>query len=508
MVDWSAGYVTDIGYTFGVYRELAPSVLCFSAMLAGIDGPSADQKLTYCELGCGQGYAANILAAANPELEIHAMDFNPAHIRGATSLAAAAGTSNIRFYDSSFAEFADDETLPQFDIVALHGVYSWIAPEDRAHIVRLIRKRLKIGGLAYVSYNALPGWAAAMPLRQMLLDQAQTVAGPTEARIEHAIRFVQRLADLKPAYFRNNPAVMERFAGIKEKQQSYLAHEYFNRHLNPFHHAEVARELGEAKLTYVGSAHLLDHIDAAHLTPEQQAFLGELPTGTARETVRDFLVDQQFRRDIFIRGAVQLSPFESGARWERARFVLSTPRSEISLTGADPAGKARVEEVYNPILDALVDGPLTTRDLLALPAIRRLGRASLTQALTVLVGTDHVQRALGEAGEAERTAHAKAFNRAVIERARWEDRLHFLASPVTGAGVRADRISQLFLLALREGHDHPPRFVWDVLQAVGHRMIVEDQPLQGEDANLAELGSRFRGFASRQLPVLAGLGVA
>ena len=68
--------------------------------------PDPGSALTYCELGCGQGYSSNIVAAANPNVEVYANDFNPAHISGARTLAAAAGTRNVHFYDSSFAEFA------------------------------------------------------------------------------------------------------------------------------------------------------------------------------------------------------------------------------------------------------------------------------------------------------------------------------------------------------------------------------------------------------------------
>ena len=181
MTDWSAGYVTDIPYTYGVYRELAPAVLNFAALVAGFAAPDPGGALTYCELGCGQGYSSNIVAASNPNVEVYANDFNPAHILGARALAAAAGTRNVHFHDSSFAEFAADETLPEFDIIALHGIYSWINADNRRHIVDFIRKRLKVGGLAYISYNALPGYAGALPLRRLLVDRAEAAHGSTLA---------------------------------------------------------------------------------------------------------------------------------------------------------------------------------------------------------------------------------------------------------------------------------------------------------------------------------------
>ncbi len=51
----------------------------------------------------------------------------------------------------------------------LHGVYSWVAPEVRRDIARVLRDAARPGGYVFVSYNALPGWSQKMPLREMML---------------------------------------------------------------------------------------------------------------------------------------------------------------------------------------------------------------------------------------------------------------------------------------------------------------------------------------------------
>lgn len=128
MNSWSGGYVTTIGYTHGYYRELVPAMLSFAALVSGHEAVRQRTPLRYCELGCGQGFSANLIASANPSAEIYAADFNPTQIAGAQRLAADAGLSNVHFYDAAFAEFASEPSLPaQFDIIALHGIYSWIS---------------------------------------------------------------------------------------------------------------------------------------------------------------------------------------------------------------------------------------------------------------------------------------------------------------------------------------------------------------------------------------------
>jgi malate synthase len=41
---------------------------------------------------------------------------------------------------------------------------------------------------------------------------------------------------------------------------------------------------------------------------EQQAFLKEIPDAHFRESARDFMVNQQFRRDYWVKGARKLAP--------------------------------------------------------------------------------------------------------------------------------------------------------------------------------------------------------
>ncbi len=91
---------------------------------------------------------------------------------------------------------------------------------------------------------------------------------------------------------------------MKGQNRNYLAHEYFNDDWNLFYHSDVARELSAAKLSYLGSAAVLEQVDAINLTAEQQQLMAGIEDPALRETVRDFMINQQFRRDVFVKGGV------------------------------------------------------------------------------------------------------------------------------------------------------------------------------------------------------------
>lgn len=509
MTSWTSGYVADLGYTHGFYRELTPELIRFVALAKGTQAPSGNH-LTYCELGCGQGFSANLLAAANPHIQVFATDFNPAQIAGARALASEAETPNVHFFDHAFAEVADEPSLPaQFDVIALHGIYSWISPENRRHIVEFVRRKLRVGGLLYISYNTLPGWAAAMPLRRLMVDHAGLANGPIAPRIEAAIKFVETLQATNPAFLAQNPTVVPRFDKLKGMSRNYLAHEYFNRDWTPFYFADVAAELGEAKLTYVGSAHLLDHIDGINLSDEQQKLLAESPDPVRREGLRDFMVNQQFRRDVFVKGALPHTIISSREAWLDTRFALSTARSEVPLKVTGARGEANLQsETYEPLLDAIAGGSKTLRQLLSDQKIADLGWGKLMQAISVLVGSGHLQPSLPAKDEGKRRERTKAFNNAVCERAKASADLAFLASPVTGGGIQVNRFQQLFLLARIEKQSDPAMFMWNILNAQGQRLVKDGAAIESPEENIGELRARLSEFEEKRLPVLQQLGIA
>ncbi|WP_324132742.1 class I SAM-dependent methyltransferase [Bosea sp. (in: a-proteobacteria)] len=509
MTSWTSGYVSDLPYTHGFYREIVPALLSFAGLASGHEAAKPPLPLRYCELGCGQGFSANLIAAANPAVEIHATDFNPAQIAGARRLAEEAGVANVHFYEAAFANFATEPSLPaQFDIIALHGIYSWISPENRRHIVSFIKQKLRPGGLVYVSYNTLPGWASVMPLRRLMVDHAGLRKGPIAPRVSEALAFAESLKAAGAAYFTHNSAIAGRLDKMKGLPREYLAHEYFNADWTPFYFADVAAELAEAKLSFVGSAHLLDQIDAVNLTGEQQTLLAAIEDPVRRQGLRDFMVNQQFRRDIFVKGALPLSTPEAQALWSEQRFALATARVDVPLKATGALGEANLQaEVYAPILDALAAGPVTFRQLTASKPIADLGWARITQALTILVGTGHLQPCLPAADEAKRAQRTRAFNTAVIKRADHSADLQFLASPVTGGGVSVDRIQQLFLSGMVLKGVDPVEHAWARLSAQGQSLLKDGQPLHGAEANLAELRLRLEAFNETRVPVLKQLGV-
>lgn len=508
MNDWTEGYVADIGYTFGYYQELNPLRVKLAFLSAGLAFPEFG---TACELGFGQGLSANMHAAAST-CSWHGTDFNPAQAAYAQEVANASG-ANAHLFDDAFDEFANRTDLPDFDYIGLHGIWSWISDENRAVIVEFIRKKLKVGGVLYISYNTLPGWGTFAPMRHLMTEHAEIIGADGVgiiSRIDGAIEFTQKLLETNPLFSRANPLVGERVAKIKDQNRHYLAHEYFNKDWHPMHFGTMAKWLAPAKVSYACSAHFTDHIDVINLTADQQAFLKSIHDPMFRETVRDFMVNQQFRKDYWVKGARKLSPLEAAEAMRNLRVLLTTPRSGISLKVAGAVGEAQLTEaVYGPILSFLSEHSVVTLGEIE-QGIRGSGVSfsQILQAMLMLASVGYLTLVQDDAVITKVKKQTEKLNLFLMDKARGSGDNTYLASPVCGGGISVGRFQQLFTLALKQGKKSPVElaaFVQNILARQGQKIIIDGTPLGTPEENLNELTKQSTKFLEEQLPILKKL---
>ncbi len=510
MTDWTAGYVADIGYTFGYYQELNPLRVKLAFLNAGLASPEIG---TACELGFGQGVSTNLHAAASLT-QWHGTDFNPSQAGFAQELATVSG-AGAKLYDEAFADFANRADLPEFDYIGLHGIWSWISGENRAVIVDFLRRKLKVGGVLYISYNTQPGWAATVPLRDLLTEHGEVMGVPGHGivrRIDAALDFADKLFATNPSFAKANPQVVERLKAIRGQNRNYLAHEYFNHDWLPMPFSRMAEWLSPAKLNFACSANYLDYVDPANLLPEQLAFLKEIPDTMFRETVRDFMVNQQFRKDYWVRGARRLSVLEQVEGLRRQRVMLLKPRAEVSLKVKGALGEATLHEaIHAPILDVLADNqPKTLGQIELAVKDKAISFAHVKEATLMLIGSEVLTAVQDEALIAKTRKQTDKLNTYLCNKARGSNDINSLVSPLTGGGVTVGRFEQLFLLAIGQKKNHPAdlaSFAWQILAAQGQNIIKEGKTLEGVEQNMAELTAQALAFSEKHLPILKILAI-
>lgn len=510
MATWNSGYVTDVGYLHEYCDNLNPLRMQLALLDAKLVFPAVRFA---CELGFGQGISVNVHSAAST-VRWWGTDFNPSQVAFARETAQACG-SGIQLEEQSFEEFCSRSDLPNFDYIGLHGVWSWVSEDNRARIVDFIRRKLRVGGVVSMSYNTQPGWTQTMPLRDIFFDHSEMMSSRGQgilSRMEQALVFAERLLATNPAHALENPGIIERLQKIATANRKYLAHEYLNGHWQPMSITNVARYLSHAKLEFACSADSITHVDAVNLHGEQQAFLNEIPDPLFRESVRDFMVNRQFRRDYWIKGPRRYSPLEQVEQYRTCRVVLAKSRNHIHLEVEGAIGSALLDgPVYQIVLDTLADHrPRTIGELERMVSRRGTDFQQLVQAVVLLTGIGALSPAQ-EDGDVELVqSRTERLNRYLLRKTRDSDDFHYLASPVTGGGVFVERVPQLLLLARLEGKTSLADAianVWKYLRMQGQRLIKDGKVLSTDEENIAELEAQVKRFIERDLPVLEALKV-
>lgn len=368
---WGGGYVTDIAYDPGYYREQSPTQLKVACLLAGMVWDVPEEGAHYMELGCGLGLGALVVAASNPSWRVTALDFNPAHIATARSLAREAGVENITYVEadlSTFAESAAAAALPEAHIVTAHGVWSWVAPAVRQGIVRLLRAKLRAGGVAHISYNALPGWQGMLSVQRIVREAGMRLGGRSDRQADAGIGVLRDLLGAQAHSLTIDGRVATWLNEVKNFPAAYLAHEFMNEFWQPCWHAEVCRDLAPAQLDWVSSATLIENFAELAMSGPQRAVYERFDDPMMRELIKDLCLSRTLRHDVFIRGARRTTAGQRDAALGALHLGLGVPAEKVRFEVQVAVGTAEFSaDFYRPVVDMLARGPARIADLLHAP---------------------------------------------------------------------------------------------------------------------------------------------
>jgi SAM-dependent methyltransferase len=511
MSDWGQGYHVGIPYTVGFYPELAPNHLEAALLFAGFKADLTKAGMRYCELGCGYGLTTLILAASNPHISFVGVDFNPTHIVAANALAESARLHNVRFVERSFDELLDPRfaDLGEFNIIALHGVYSWVAPATRRAIMKFAEARLATGGALYLSYNAAPGWMPRAPLQRLLFECVKRNPAEPRAATADALRFAKAMSDAGAFYFKANAQVGAFMASMEGMDLAYLVHEHLHESWSALYHADVAADLASTRLSYACSAYIADNLDETSVPITTHDLLPGPADSVWRETVKDFLVGRSFRHDIFVRGAVRLTPIEKQKELDRI-FMLVVPRSVA--TGRIPTAMGEVEgrgDLYPPLLDLLAGGPMRLSDLLARATGPAKDPTTLVQALALLIHAGRIKMIRADANIDP--GPSRNLNLALAREIAAGKVVQALAAPTVATGVPGELTDFGMLTARERGltldAQTIARTTWDMIERTSIRPTRDRKAIEDKAEALAHLTTAAERLLAGKLEILRSLGI-
>lgn len=504
-MSWTHGYHAEQGYSHGYYAETMPLRLHWAALMQ--DHLTPREGFRYLDAGCGQGLNLILAAAAHPDAEFVGLDFMPEHIAHGRSLAQACGLKNIQFIEADFRELADNPTalakLGEFDYAVCHGITTWIAPVVRNALFMLLSKVLRPGGLFYNSYNTYPGWLSVAPFQHLvLLEQKQRSA---HQAISAANESILALKDAGSALTQLNPALMKRLETMQKQDPVYLVQEYNNLHWRPVYVTEMVEILAAYKFEYLGTASLPEAFHD-NLPLNIKALIDRQPTQALKMQLMDYALNQQFRRDLYIKGRNRPWKAQREGMILDSRFIVQTlkPLPAEKEPFIFESGTLKVEgqnELYSKILNQFKqDKGLTLGEL-------RLDNKpiSIDSSIKIVSQLMHGGWLLPYQEHAPSAAQTnKAIITAVSEGAPYK----YLSSPRTGSALAMGAIDMLILESLLKGL---PESAWAEtvsknLARLGQGLMKDGKAVENRAKALETIKQQIDAF-KQSLPQLKRLGV-
>lgn len=271
--------------------------LAATARLFGV--AAADpRQCRVLELGCAEGGNLIPMAFYLPEARFVGIDLSREQVAAGKTLIAELGLTNVQLLHRDVTDGADD--LGEFDYIIAHGLYSWVPAPVRKKILDLCARRLAPNGIAYVSYNTLPGWRTRAMARDLLLHHTRDIAEP-RARLARARQLIERYVPAFSAMEGVDAGLLrEELIYLRTAPPSYLYHEYLEDTNEPLLFADFMAQAAVAGLRYVADTGLAGMLPGT-LPEAAREVVKAIDDPLEREQAMDFLRARRFRRSLLAR---------------------------------------------------------------------------------------------------------------------------------------------------------------------------------------------------------------
>ena len=279
------------------FSQTHPDRLATIAALYGL--PAAPPgSCRVLELGCGDGGNLIPMAYALPGSTFLGLDFARSAVAQGQEQISALGLANVTL---RHADLLDVSGLGTFDYVIAHGLYSWVPPPVQERVLAIASETLAPNGVAFVSYNALPGCHVRNAMRQMMRWHVRDLEEPAE-RISQARGLVRFLAEAAPPRPLFSAILKDTLEHQGRQPDAVLFHDDLSDENEPLLFVDFVTRASRHRLKFLSEA---DYCDMTVWDAGSPAGRFLLEVGAAnlvlQQQYRDFLIFRRFRQTLLCR---------------------------------------------------------------------------------------------------------------------------------------------------------------------------------------------------------------
>jgi methyltransferase-like protein/protein-L-isoaspartate O-methyltransferase len=257
--------------------------------------PQSPANCKVLEIGCAGGGNLIPLAYYWPESKFVGVELSRHQAAQANQVIQELQLSNIQVLHRDLLSV--DHSLGQFDYIIAHGVYSWVPAEVQQYLLKLCTQLLAPNGIAYISYNTLPGWESRNMLREMMRYHSRN-ATTVQEQLAKSLELLHLLHQGLP----ENGSLSERWLRLQaeellNKPPNYVYHDYLEKFNTPVYFHQFAEQVSRHQLQYFAEASIYTMLSST-LTAQAENALDQFEDPLEYEQYMDFFYLKHFRQSL------------------------------------------------------------------------------------------------------------------------------------------------------------------------------------------------------------------
>jgi methyltransferase-like protein/2-polyprenyl-3-methyl-5-hydroxy-6-metoxy-1,4-benzoquinol methylase len=303
---------------YGSYPVSAshPDRLYSMASLFGLN-PVLPDNARILEIGCAGGGNLLPLASLFPNSTCVGVELSQVQCDYGIKAIEYTRFKNVTIQQGSVTEIGPE--FGEFDYILCHGVYSWVPDFVREAILKVCSQNLSPNGVAYVSYNVMPGWYFKGMIRGMMLEHVKGIVEPLK-RIGQARALLKFLVDANVNSHTTHAEFIRTEAALLQKlPDSYLMHEYLEEHNNAFYFRDFIRDAMRHKLQFLGESSIASTW-LGNFSREAQKGLEPIADAIQRGHYTDCITGRTFRETYLVHAGRTINRNISTENLHEVRF--------------------------------------------------------------------------------------------------------------------------------------------------------------------------------------------
>jgi SAM-dependent methyltransferase/methyltransferase-like protein len=270
--------------------------------------PAPIARCRVLEFGCASGGNLIPMAATLPDAEFVGIDLSPVQIRQGRADIDALGLSNIRMLATDIVDFGEE--FGAFDYIIAHGVYSWVPNEVQERMLAICARQLSPSGIAYISYNTLPGWRMRAVVRDAMTYHTRRLVDPVQrvAQSRAMLEFLAEALKEEPGDTAAYGSMLRQEAEeLRKREDYYILHDHLEAVNEPLYFHQFMERAARHDLNYLGEADFVTMLGHEFPPPVMQTLAQVAPDVQSREQYMDFLRARTFRQTLLVHKDVALT---------------------------------------------------------------------------------------------------------------------------------------------------------------------------------------------------------